>query len=270
MRLAIISDVHFGPRASHEGRLRKLSDQAAPLTRAFVERMNRVERPDVVVNLGDVVEDESPEADRRNYQQFIDILADLDADVVHVAGNHELVNLTEDDLRALWKHEGPLYYSRDVGGVHLAVLHTHHCREIDVHLPPDQLQWLRQDLRRSSYPTIVLVHHPLSDMCLEGNRWFAKTPNICLVVERAAVRAVLEESGQVAAVLSGHAHWNHLDLVAGIPYVTLQSLIENVHEDAPGLAARTHTIVDVDEGRLLIRVLGEEPARYQFELQPPG
>ena len=104
----------------------------------------------------------------------------------------------------------------------------------------------------------------------EGNRWFAKTPNICLVVERAAVRAVLEESGQVAAVLSGHAHWNHLDLVAGIPYVTLQSLIENVHEDVPGLAARTHTVVDVDEGRLLIRVLGEEPARYQFELRPPG
>jgi hypothetical protein len=59
---------------------------------------------------------------------------------------------------------------------------------------------------------VVLVHHPLSDMCLEGNRWFAKTPNICLVVERRAVRAVLEESGKVAAVLSGHAHWNHLAL----------------------------------------------------------
>ena len=49
----------------------------------------------------------------------------------------------------------------------------------------------------------------------------------------ASVRANAEQqSGKVAAELSGHAHWNHLDLVAGIPYVTLQSLIENVHEDA--------------------------------------
>jgi Icc protein len=268
MRIALISDVHFGRPTAHEGRLRKLSDQAAALTREFVAQMNHSDRPDVVVNMGDVVEDDSPEVDRGNYRQFVDILAELEAPVLHVAGNHELVNLTEDDLRDLWKHQGPLYYSRDLGSVHLTVLRTEQRGDVDVHLPPAQLSWLRDDLDRARLPALVFVHHPLSDMCLEGNRWFARAPNICLVVERAEVRRVLERSGKVAAVFSGHAHWNHFDLIAGIPYVSVQSLTENVDEDAPGRAARTYSLVDVDRQRILVRVFGLEPARYQFELGP--
>ena len=59
MRLALITDVHFGPPATFEGKLRKLSHHALALTREFIHRINTVERPDLVVNLGDVVEDES-------------------------------------------------------------------------------------------------------------------------------------------------------------------------------------------------------------------
>ena len=67
------------------------------------------------------------------------------------------------------------------------------------------------------------------------------------------------------AVFNGHVHWNHLDLAGKIPYVTIQSLIENVEEDAPGRAARTHALIDVDPTRILVRVFGESPARYQLE-----
>jgi Icc protein len=106
-------------------------------------------------------------------------------------------------------------------------------------------------------------------MCLQGNRWFEHEPHICLVEQRAEARAILEQSGKVAAVFSGHAHWNHFDLVGGIPYITIQSLIENVDDDAPGRAARTHALVDVHDGRILVRVFGEQPARYQLDARRP-
>src|SRR5687767_12927015 len=111
-RFALISDVHFGPSAYHEGKLRKLGNDAERLTRAFVEDMNQRFRPDVVVNLGDVVEDESPEADLAAYERFLAIMDGLQAPVIHVAGNHESVHLDDETLARLWKRTGPLHYAR--------------------------------------------------------------------------------------------------------------------------------------------------------------
>ena len=67
------------------------------------------------------------------------------------------------------------------------------------------------------------------------------------------------------AVFNGHLHWNHLDVIAGIPYVTVQSLIENLDDDAPGRAAAAHAEVHATDRRMVVRVRGNDPARYQFE-----
>jgi 3',5'-cyclic AMP phosphodiesterase CpdA len=267
MRFALISDVHFGPAAYFGGKLRKLTHHAGALTQNFVERMNDVERPDLVINLGDVIEDKDREADLAAYGQFVSILAGLSAPVLHVAGNHDQINLSDDDLRSLWGgHTGPLHYSRDIGGVHFAVLRTIEVKDTAIHIPDDQITWLEHDLANATFPSIVLMHHPVSDMRLEGNRWFEKFPHICRVAERKRVRSVIEGSGKVIAVFNGHVHWNHLDIIGGIPYVTLQSLTENLDEDAPGRASRAFAVCELDERRLVITVQGEEPQRYQLEL----
>ncbi len=264
VRVAFVSDVHFGPPARFGGKLRKLSQFAGPLLEEFVERMNAVERPDFIVNLGDVVEDESPEADLRNYRTFVDILSRADAEVMHVAGNHELENLTDEVLAELWGISGPLHYSREVGDFRVVVLKTETRRARDIRLPEEQIEWLGETLASSALPAIVLVHHPLSDMRLEGNRWFEKDPHLARVAERKRVREVLEQSGRVVAVFNGHVHWNHLDVIRGIPYVTIQSMTENLDDDAPGRPSRAHAVVDFDQHGILVRVEGEERARYQF------
>src|SRR6266542_3354607 len=51
MRFALISDVHFGPLAYFGGKFRKLTHRAEALTTAFVERMNAVDHPELVINL---------------------------------------------------------------------------------------------------------------------------------------------------------------------------------------------------------------------------
>jgi Icc protein len=265
LTLALISDLHFGPEASFGGKLRKLTAQAAPLARAFVERMNKTVKPDLVVNLGDDIEDESPEADRARYGECQSILRGAEAELVNVAGNHDTIQLAESELRAIWGREGELYYALDRGGFHLVVLHTRERKDHDVSVGEAQLAWLTADLAANRGPTIVLMHHSAADQDLTGNRWFEGSPHICLVRERRALRRLFEEHGDVRAVFNGHLHWNHLDVINGIPYVTLQSLIENLDDDAPGRAAAAHAIVRASTKRIVVEVMGAERARYQFD-----
>ncbi|HMJ11328.1 MAG TPA: metallophosphoesterase, partial [Polyangiaceae bacterium] len=147
VRFALISDVHFGPAAYHGGKLRKLTHRAADLTEEFVRCMNESAHPDVVINLGDVLEDQNREVDLANYGVFTRTLAALRAPVLHVAGNHDTVNLTHADLEELWQHSGPLHYSRSIGGVRFCVLHTHETKDVAVRLPEEQFSWLERELQ---------------------------------------------------------------------------------------------------------------------------
>src|SRR3984957_13026423 len=94
LTIGIVTDLHFGPEALWQGKLRKLTHQAGDLTRAFVLEMNDSVRPDMVVNLGDDIEDESREADLARYGECQAILRSAKATLVNVAGNHDLIHLT--------------------------------------------------------------------------------------------------------------------------------------------------------------------------------
>src|SRR5262245_35159253 len=146
MRFALVSDVHFGPNAYHEGKLRKLTHRAPELLAGVVEELNREAHPELLINLGDSIEDKGRDADLQEYGRFVSVLSGAQAKLLHVAGNHDQVNLSDDDLRALWRHDGELHYSRDFGGVHFAVLRTVEQKDVAIHLPEEQLGWLAADL----------------------------------------------------------------------------------------------------------------------------
>lgn len=266
VRIGVVSDVHFGPAAYFDGKLRKLTHKAPELLDAFVTRMNEEVAPNLVVNLGDDIEDESVELDRERYGEVVRRLSRARCEVEHVAGNHDVVNLGPSDLAAAWgRAAGPLYRSRDLAGLHLVFLHTHERKDESVFVDDEQLGWLEQDLVATALPTIVFMHHSAADQSLVGNRWFERAPHICLVRERKRLRELFARSGRVLLVVNGHLHWNHLALHDGIPYVTLQSLVENLDDDAPGRAAAAHAVIHVEPRRLLVAVEGSDRCRYQFE-----
>jgi 3',5'-cyclic-AMP phosphodiesterase len=268
LKIGFVTDLHFGPQAFHDGKLRKLTHHAAALTREVVRAMNEEVLPDVLVNLGDDIEDESRDADLARYTECQDILRTAKAELVNVAGNHDTIHLTRDDLAHVWRHEGPLFYSLDRGGFHLTVLHTLERKDIEVRIPHAQLEWLEADLAKTSLPVAIFMHHSASEQDLSDSFWFKGLPHLALVKERAELRGILERSGKVRVVFNGHVHRNHLDVIAGIPYVTIQSLIENLDADAPGRPAAAYAVATLDEHRTTIRVLGNDAARYQVEHPP--
>jgi 3',5'-cyclic-AMP phosphodiesterase len=265
LTMGIVTDLHFGPEARWEGKLRKLTHQAGDLARAFVRAMNEEVHPDLVVNLGDDIEDESREADLARYGECQAILREVRAPLVNVAGNHDLIHLNREDLNRFWQRSGPLYYSFDQGGWHFVVLHTLEKQDVEIRVPDTQMEWLRQDLSAKQAPTVVLMHHSASEQELGDSRWWPGRSHVALVKDRAELRRIFRESGRVRAVFNGHLHWNHLDVIDGIPYVTVQSLVENLDEDAPGRPAAAHAVVKLGERRMVVRVRGNDPARVQVE-----
>ena len=265
LTIGFVSDLHFGPQAFHRGKLRKLTQHAGALAAEVVRAMNERHAPELLVNLGDDIEDEGRDADLARYAECQAILRGAAAEVVNVAGNHDTINLNRDDLARIWGREGPLHYAFDRHGFHFVVLQTFETKDVEVRIPAPQLAWLRDDLARTALPTVVLMHHPASEQELEDSRYFADAPHLALVKERADLRRILAESGRVRAVFNGHVHRNHLDVIDGIPYVTVQSLVENLDEDAPGRPAAAYAVARIDARRLVVRVHGQDPARYQVE-----
>lgn len=264
LRIGLITDLHFGPRVKFRGRLRKMSDLAPELTAAFVRRMNEDVRPDLVLNLGDVIEDASLEEDRRRYRQALDVLSGLDAPVRHVVGNHDTINQTDDMIREAWGHEGELFYSFDAGGHHFAVLRTIERAHVDTRIDPEQIEWLREDLARTTLPSVVAMHHAAAEQDLRGNPWFEQAPEVALVRGREALRGVIATSGKVVLVLNGHLHWSHVGIHDRIPYVTIQSLTENLEPDEPGRVAAAWAVAELSEGGLVVRTEGGAPNVFQW------
>ncbi len=268
LTLAFVTDIHVGPEARFEGKLRKLSHRAPELLAGFVEHMNTSVRPDAVIHLGDAIEDESAAVDEQRYRLVVDTLAKLACPVFHVAGNHDTVHLSEPQLLEIWgRSGGATHYAVDLGGYRLVALHTHEIKDRRVFMDEPQLAWLEAELCKPGPPVIVVMHHSAADQVLVGNRWFEGRAHICLLQERKRLREIIARSGRVLCIVNGHLHWNQLTLHDELPYVTVQSLIENLDEDAPGRPANAHALLSVTHSRLLVQVFGAETARYQLTRQ---
>jgi Icc protein len=100
--------------------------------------MNDVVRPDLVVNLGDDIEDESREADLARYGECQAILREARAPLVNVAGNHDTVHLNRDDLNRFWGRTRPALLRFDMSGWHFVVLHTIEKQDVEIRVPSRQ------------------------------------------------------------------------------------------------------------------------------------
>lgn len=269
MRFAVVTDLHFGRAAPYRGVDRKLTGCAPALTAAFVDEMNRRVRPDFVMVLGDVIEDESPESDLANYTRAAAILSGLDVPVHYVYGNHDLVHLSHDQLLAA-SGETALNSSSDVDGWHLVRLHsTVDCEpsgpsddgySLRGWVKPEHLDWLNRDLAAASGPAVVFTHFAPADLNLAGQFWFGHAPEKAMLANRAEVRGVLE-SHDVALAMNGHVHWNDHTVHNGISYITIQSLVENTAGD--GEPAGAWALVEAGPTHLEVTVNGRDPARYR-------
>ena len=221
MRVGLVTDMHYADKP-HAGTrfyretLSKLSEAAEKF---------KVSPIDTLVELGDFIDAaEDVETELKYLRAIHKPFIELCADRHHVLGNHCVDTLTKEEFLAAVGQERS-YYSFDRHETHFVVLDACFRQDgvsygrknfqwTDANIVREELDWLKEDLKRTSYPTVVLVHQRLDK---SGSHEIKNS---------AEVRSVLEASRKVRLVLQGHSHKNELQDINGIHYITLVAMVE--------------------------------------------
>lgn len=231
VRFGIVTDLHYADiKPMREGATARYYRESLQKLSVAVEMFNS-QGLDFAVELGDfkdltVGRDATLAALERIETEF----AKFKGPRYHVPGNHDFDCLTEDEFFSRTPNDGKVgkgNYSFVRKGVTFIVLDgcytsgmKHYSRDTkwtwtDANIPPEQLAWLGRELAAAKDHAVVFCHQRL-DPSAERHH---------LMKNAAAVRAVLEKSGKVRAVLTGHEHTGGQCVVNGIPYYTLAAMV---------------------------------------------
>jgi predicted phosphodiesterase len=239
LRIGLVTDIHYGPDVDV-----RTGSAARPLLAGFTERMRQQFRPDLVVDLGDRINDVDLESDRARLREVREMLETAGRPVVYAWGNHDLINVPSAEACAILGKKAD-HESLDANGYHLVVLNSQDptVERIGGTLSAAQLDWLEQDLGQTSRPVVVFCHHPLDEQD-PGRHWY------------------FAASGRVRAVFNGHMHLNTVEVIDGVPYVTVMSLVDSRITNGPsGCFAE---IVLTDAGAVEVKIGGKLPMAVAF------
>jgi len=265
IRIALIADIHLGP-----DEMTKKGSAALPLVDSFVKFCAQ-ERPDLVIDLGDRLTEDSPEADARNLEALAGRFAQIEAPRLHVVGNHDFGAHTlsiDDGARILGADLS--HHVLVMGDWRIIVWNadTSLSLETGFPYPADDVAWLEQVLPQDDRPTLLFGHVPLGGESLIGNAYLEQRfRHVAHYPDDHRIRDVLERHGQVIAAFSGHSHWNALHTVDGLHHVTIPSLTETfvTHPDPAGAFAMLEA-----GNQLQVEVYGRDPRAYRLPLRRSG
>jgi Icc protein len=259
IRIGLITDIHHGPDQAD-----KPGSEALALVDRFVADMRDRVRPDLIVDMGDRINDVSAAEDARRLAEVVARFAPAGAPALYLHGNHDVVHLDAPTVSRI------LGRRAEFESVHVASFHVVLLNSQDPTfaggggtLSPAQLEWLAGDLHHCAAPKLVFCHHPLDEQDVGTHWYFGRHEGTALARNRERARALFARAGTVRAVFSGHIHWTHLSVLDGIPYLTLGSLVETTLTG--GAPAGTTAEVEVGEaGEVRVEVRGRLPASLRY------
>lgn len=274
---------------------------------------------DFVIQLGDFVYPDKrdcrcdPEKRPVNIQNALDYPTFQDKEAIvgmyrnfkkpsyHCFGNHDLDMCSKEDMYAFLGNMDRDYYSFDRGGVHFVVLDPCYYMDLDgklkpfdngmyfnrsydkprrlPYLPPEQIEWLRGDLAKTEFPSVLFSHQGLRP----GRGNILNADEVMPVIEGAPNGVILAANGHLhkstLTRIGGTWFWNvnSMDnLWLDIPY-RHESYPHEIHERFPNIeytfpyADPLYAIVTVKDGMISIdgtksRYVGPSPAEMGYKM----
>ncbi|MCR5752489.1 MAG: metallophosphoesterase [Kiritimatiellae bacterium] len=233
VRFGMVTDLHYAdipPDSKPCGPVgRRYYRQSLRKLREAVEVFNW-RGVDFAIELGDFKDDSNGrEGTLRHLEAIESEFARFNGPRYHVAGNHDFDCLEKDEFLSRVPNDGKVclggYYSFVRGGVKFVVMNAcfdsklrpYSCSNPwnDANVPPEELEWLKGELASAGRHAVVFCHQRLDD---------SAEPNH-IVRNAAVVREIIESSGVVRAVVTGHQHCGGYHLLNGIPYYSLRALV---------------------------------------------
>lgn len=152
----------------------------------------------------------------------------------HVLGNHDCDMCSKREVLDNYGADYEPYYSFDMGGFHFIVLdpnyytidgkyysfengnyfdESYHPQRVLPVLPPEQVTWLREDLKQTKLPSVIFSHQGLG-----GN-----LPSD--ILNATEVGEILKSApAGVVACLNGHTHIDYQECIDNIWFVNINSM----------------------------------------------
>lgn len=258
MKIALINDVHIGPKLHFQGKTRAFSHLAEDALSRVIDQIKEV---DLLVNLGDLIRSEEHALDLQRYQSALKLFKKASCPVLHLLGNHELKRLTVQEIEALWQKEG--FEQRSYGVRMLSDyriiwlgLDSHHKTHI---LPKEQFDWLEKELK-NPIPTLILSHCAIDDQDVAGNYFYetidAQNSYGYFLENRSEIKALIAKSN-VIAVVQAHLHHFRVKMVGHIPYITLPAMGDNICANIENIP-EIYSILSCENGKFLLKSYSRE------------
>ena len=183
--------------------------------------------PDFVIQMGDFCH---PLPQNKG---FLSLFNSFKGPTYHLLGNHDMDEASKEETLDFWESE-KAYYSFDHKGIHFVVLDPNFLftekkfvpyekanfyvdGSLRTFIPPEQLEWLSEDLQNTDFPTLVFSHQSLAH-------------DIWGIKNRLSVQKILEDENKragkqkIIACFNGHNHIDFHRQVNGISYIDINSM----------------------------------------------
>jgi hypothetical protein len=250
LRFGAVSDLHYADRDPAINRYYRLAP--ARLAAAIAE-WNADALIEFILSNGDVIDGSGSGTDEGDWAALRSEYGKSRHPFYFSLGNHEHRRSTKSQA-LLYSGQGTGYYSFDTARCHIVVLDASYRSDDDSDpyaednfdftvdfIPPRERRWLADDLARTARSTVVFCHN-----------WLHGYPARPGVNNSSAVRELLEASGKVKLVISGHSHLNHGGWINGIRYVTLDALAETEGDTAYAICSL------FEDGSILVNGRGRQ------------
>ena len=266
LTLALITDIHFG-----EDRGFVRGSQFENMFRHFSAGVER-ETPDLIVELGDRINDLDAEIDRERIETVAGLFSQLRPASFHLMGNHDIGHISADEnAEILGCPKGS--HVLDKNGYRMVFWNPDPSLEGPADIPPnpagDALDWLKMELDGADKPVILFSHYPLDGTPLTGNPYFEdKYKAIAYYPDTGRIRQAIEASGRVVACFNGHTHWFSHKFIDGIHYVTVPSFSETAF--TYGEISHNYAIAKFEDTMLSLDIYGLNHFSMPLPLRKKG
>ena len=263
LKIVMFSDLHYAPERpiNNGSRIeRKLVEYAEPLLEKMINKINNEIKPDLVLCLGDLIEDfNDHDKDIKNLNYIWKQFKAIQFPFYSCIGNHDLRSMSSrEEIERIMGYPHSTF-SFDINDLHIIILGTYVNNEIGTErggifktqfVSDNDLNWLKKDLNQNKLPAIVCVHFGVAEDNMKKNWWFETTPEIALLGNRKKLKEILKNSSNIKGVFSGHQHWTKHIEENGIFYHVVGSMTENINND--GVPDGVYFIVEYNNGKLKV------------------
>jgi len=240
LRLAVVGDVHLtsaGPRESS-----MLLDRSADLLERALEAIaRRTPRPDLVIQMGDIIDGEGLRASEAlaDVERAVSLFDGTALRWTWILGNHDVAACRGRKKLLPYLRRGRTYGELVFRDNVLLFLDSA-IEKIYGRIGAEQQAWLEQALASYRRRRIFVFLHHVFDWSFEDDMY---------VEDGETIHALLQETPAVKAVFMAHAHTNRIETIEGMHEITTGALCA---------WPLTFRYVEIERDR--IRITSEKPA----------